>query len=83
MGLFSSIAKALSGDTSEEETHHPVYEQPIVHRDPPVYDHNAKPTAAQESVMLDFALGHDRDGAVDALADEGWLYGRNGWVKRA
>ncbi len=73
MGWFSG---------KKEETPPPVYEQPIVTREKPTYDHQAKPTPQQESMMLDFALGHDKQGMVEELAEQGWLYGRNGWVKR-
>ena len=67
--------------TKKEETP-PVYEQPIVHRELPTYDHQARPNAKQESMMLDFALGHDKAGMVEELAEQGWLFGRKGWVKR-
>jgi len=75
MGLFSKSKK-------EEQTPPPVYEQPIVSREKPTYDHQAKPNAKQESMMLDFALGHGRESDIEKLAEQGWLYGRNGWVKR-
>ncbi len=83
MGLFSSIAKALSGDNSEEEetTHHQVYEQPIVHREPPTYDRQAVPNTEQEQMMLDYALGRNHEAIEIELSNQGWLNGRNGWVK--
>ena len=76
MGWFSK--------KQEEETPlPPVYEQPIVHHEKPTYDDQAKPTPEQEDIMLDFALGHSYEGMVEELAEQGWVYGRQGWRKRA
>ncbi len=76
MGLFNWGKK-----DEVEETHHPVYEQPIVHREPQQYDHQAVPNAEQEALMLSYALGQSHEAIEIELSNQGWLNGRNGWVR--
>jgi hypothetical protein len=78
---MSLLSKLFSSSNDEQETHHPVYEQPIVVREKPTYDITAKPTEDQESMMLDYALGHNHEAIEIELSNQGWVSGRNGWVK--